>query len=174
MMLTGHFFECDSWVTLNSALRDRNRTYALQKGVREVVYKHAIALEKFRECVGNRPVRIHSWVRCPELNGETPGHSSTSEHPKGNASDVDVLDQTPELTFQLILEAARAGKIAFNQLIIERVKDRFPGIVDEWVHFSSPDKILPPEKRGLAMRMVEGADGQQHYEVVQKFEFKEA
>src|SRR5678816_1361893 len=96
--LSPHFNDEDSWVTLNQGLLAKNKEYAQSAAIRPTVLKHAEFMELVRTLAGNLPVRVHSWVRCPELNGSTPGHSSTSEHPTGRATDFDVKGQTPDLT----------------------------------------------------------------------------
>ena len=51
-------------------------------------------LEKVRRFLGNRPIRIHSWFRCPVHNRNV-GGVPNSRHLKGEAADIDVDGLTP-------------------------------------------------------------------------------
>jgi hypothetical protein len=168
----------ETWTTLNDALRETNRQWALRPEVNAAAIQAARqTMDPARRLCGNLPVRVHSWARCPELQGATPGHSLSkyAEHLAGGAVDCDVVGQPLDVSFQLLLEAARRGEFKFNQLIIEEAKGRFGPGVARWLHVSdfAPER-LPTDRRGLAMKMRVGADGKEIWEVVQKFEFSAA
>jgi hypothetical protein len=77
----------------------------------------------------NRPVRISSGYRSPELNRAIGGSSNTSQHMKGQAADFEVLGQSnPDVCFWI------RDNLQFDQLILEFYT---PGQISSgWVHCS--------------------------------------
>lgn len=86
-------------------------------------------LDPLREAYG-KPIIVTSGFRCEELNQKING-SKTSQHKRGEASDIRTVEDTPEENkklFDLILEL----NLPFDQLINEYNFD--------WVHVSYSPK----------------------------------
>lgn len=79
----------------------------------------APGLENAREICGGTAVNVHDAYRNPQVNALV-GGTSTSAHPEGFATDIDVPGQTPLQTAKLLAAAMKAGKIKIDQLILER------------------------------------------------------
>lgn len=166
--LSPHFSLYELTVTSNADLQAANRELTAEQLIK--LQHLADHCEKIRELVG-RPVKIHSGFRSDALNGATIGSSSTSQHPRCEAVDLDVPGQTVLETFELLLAAAKAGKFAFGQLIIESARRPYGAV--EWLHCSVIG-TLDRAKVGQVMRMIADDSGKPHYELVCKLEFKEA
>lgn len=84
---------------------------------------------QFMECVrsvlGNHPIRVTSWYRCPELN-EAIGGSKTSAHMKGLAMD---FKAPGSLTLAEAFDKIAESNLPFDQLIIERTASG-----SKWIH----------------------------------------
>lgn len=161
LQLTDHFSLFELTVTLNAALRERNRRISdaqLQKLTR--LARHG---EGIRAICG-APVIVHSGYRCPELNGQTAGASSTSQHPRCEALDFHISGQDVEETFMRLRAEAAAGRWAFGQLIIEEAKRDY-GIA-RWIH-ASVVGTLDPSKVGQVLRMASG-----EYHLVERIKFQ--
>ncbi len=176
MKLSEHFSLYELTVTSNAALQEKNRE--LDNAQVQKLATLALHCEAIRELCGGRPLNVHSGYRSLSLNGATKGASSTSQHPRCEAIDFDVAGQPLDDTFGKLLDAAREGKFTFGQLILESADRGYKDAngaesIAHWVHCSVIG-TLPPEKVGQAMKMVAGADGKQHYELVEKLTFKEA
>ncbi|MDE2019154.1 MAG: DUF882 domain-containing protein [Patescibacteria group bacterium] len=163
--LSEHFSLYELTATSNAALQAANRDLTPEQLGKLCAL--AALCEELRAICGNTPMRVHSGYRSPALNGNTAGSSSTSQHPRCEAVDFDIPGQTLQESFDLIRAAARAGKIKFGQLIIERA-ERSYGIA-EWVHCSVIG-TLDPLKVGMVMEM-QMVDGKPHYILVEKFNF---
>lgn len=99
------------------------------------------------------PIVISSFYRCPKLNGDIPGASITSQHPKGEAIDMEV--NYPDYTKKDLFNDIREN-LEFDQLIWEYGDTNQPA----WVHMSySPGKC---RKQVLRATLVNGAP---HYEL---------
>ena len=72
--------------------------------------KQLNALNNLRHFLGV-PLRVTSGSRCIKHNSETPGASKTSDHTKGNATDVYSPKATPK-------QIGVAGKQWFKQIIM--------------------------------------------------------
>lgn len=163
--LTAHFSLFELTVTSNASLQGLNHTLTdKQVDKLTVLANHA---EVVREICG-APINIHSGYRNDALNGVTVGSSSTSQHPKCEALDLDVKGQTVEQTFNLLLAAARAGKFKFGQLIIEQAERSYG--VAQWVHCSVIG-TLDPDKVGQVMKMEAGPDGKPNYVLIDHLKF---
>jgi len=100
-----------------------------------------------------KPITVSSGYRCPRLNSKI-GGSSTSQHQKGEAADINLNIKGIEKNAVLLDEILMLwydGKIQFDQLIIE-----FPdeNDVPEWIHISynpkrNRNEILKAEKNSL-------------------------
>jgi uncharacterized protein YcbK (DUF882 family) len=60
----------------------------------ESIIKTARFMEEVREYLGNQPMKVNSWYRCPEWN-TTVGGASDSYHMKGQAVDFTIKTMTP-------------------------------------------------------------------------------
>lgn len=86
-------------------------------------------MEVVRSCLGNRPIRINSWYRSPEVNARV-GGAFNSQHLRGEAVDfVCPSYGTPYEVAQLL--SADRDLLMFDQLIYEH----------SWVHISF---VIPP------------------------------
>jgi hypothetical protein len=107
--------------------------------------------DKIREHIGG-PLGITSFYRCPELNAAI-GGSRTSQHPKGEAIDID-CDRygvsTNKYVFDYILK-----NLAFDQLIWEFGTHQNPA----WVHVSLKKRL----NRGEVLRAYKGPSGNTLY-----------
>lgn len=172
--LTPHFSFFELTVTLNAALQAKNREIA------DGDEDKPLALAQFGEearghCAG--ALRVHSGYRCKDLNGATKGSSDTSQHPRWEALDCDEPGVPVEETFRKLLEAARAGKFRFGQLILEEADRGYKGadgqeVIAKWVHVSMAG-TLDPAKIGQVMTMKEGADGKLHYTLIEQLKFNQ-
>lgn len=165
--LSPHFSFFELTATSSPDLQAKNRELTPEQWIK--LGELADHCEAIRGIVG-QPVKIHSGYRCPDVNGATVGSSSTSQHPRCEAVDFDVPGQDVEETFGRLLVAARAGRLRFGQLIIERAQRSYGAVA--WVHCSVIG-TLDAAKVGQVMKMTAGPDGKPHYELVCKLDFKE-
>jgi len=107
------------------------------------------------------PIVISSFYRCPKLNGDIPGASITSQHPKGEAIDMEVNEAQdgaiPAYTKRDLFNDIRTN-LEFDQLIWEYGDNEQPA----WVHMS----FSPGKNRKMVMRATRGTDGRPKYELV--------
>ena len=171
--LSEHFSLYELTVTSNDALQAKNRELTDE----QVAKLKALAghCENIRALCGNTALRVHSGYRSPDLNTATKGSSSTSQHPRCEAIDFDVPGQTIEESFNALLDAARAGKFKFGQLIIEQTDRGYKNpdgteSIAKWVHCSLIG-TLDPTKVGQVMRMKTGDDGKPGYTMIDKLNF---
>jgi zinc D-Ala-D-Ala carboxypeptidase len=163
--LSPHFSLFELTTTSNKKLQEENRTLTYEQMCRLIILaNHA---ESIREICGNAPVRVHSGYRSDSLNGATSGSSSASQHPRCEALDMDVMNQSVEDTFNKLLAAARVGKFKFGQLIIEKAGRDYG--VSQWVHCSIIG-TLDTTKVGQVMRMTE-VDGKFNYVLIDHLKF---
>lgn len=176
MKLSTHFSLYELTATSQAALQDKNREVTMA----QVQKLGALALqaEAIREICGGRPLRVHSGYRSEDLNAATHGSAAHSQHPRCEAIDFDVSGQPLDDTFAELLRAAREGRFHFGQLILEEADRGYKDAdgresIARWVHCSVIG-TLDRAKVGQAMKMVAGADGKPHYELIDKLDFKEA
>src|SRR6266566_8489589 len=106
-LLSPHFSFEELTVTSNASLQSLNRLVDdAQMGKLIVLANHC---EEMREICGDKTMIIHSGYRNPDINSITPGSSPTSQHPRCEAVDFNVVEQDLEETFNLLLSEARAG-----------------------------------------------------------------
>jgi zinc D-Ala-D-Ala carboxypeptidase len=108
----------------------------------------SIVLEPIRALFG-RPVRISSGYRCPELNALI-GGSSSSQHMRGEAADLEVDGMDVPDVFWAILDS----DIPFDQLINE---------FGEWIHVSY--RVNP---RREALAAIKNAEGETEFKRIDK------
>lgn len=166
--LTKNFRLYELTVTSNADLQAQNRTLTDDQ-VRKLLALAQFA-EGIRHLCGDLPMRIHSGYRCAAVNGDTPGSSSTSQHPRCEAIDFDIPGQDLETTFQTLIAAAKDGKFCFGQLIDEAANRSYG--TARWVH-ASVIGTLDPAKVGQVERAVAGADNIFVYQGVDKIAFPE-
>ena len=139
--LTPHFSLYEMTATLNADLQERNRDLSDEQVGK--LLNMARFMEFIRLIIG-RPLIVHSGYRCMELNGATPGSSTTSQHPLCEACDFNAEDLTPEQCYNLL--CYEAPFLQFGQLIWEKRGDK------EWVHISVKGS-RPPEKCGQIFKI---------------------
>jgi hypothetical protein len=176
LKLSDHFSLFELTATSNEALQSANRDLTTEQV--QKLSTLALHAEAIREICGGIPLRVHSGYRAPALNGATLGSSSTSQHPKCEAIDFDVKDQTLDDTFRKLLEAGEAGTFRFGQLILEEADRGFKDAegrecISRWIH-CSVEGSLPREKIGQVMKMNAGTDGKPHYVLSKQIHFQEA
>lgn len=99
----------------------------------------AEGLEKIRDLLGGKPIRITSAYRCDELNRAV-GGAKNSQHVKGEAADFTCpAFGTPKQILTAI--APKVRELGIDQIICEGT----------WVHVS-----FKPNPRGLVMSFVGG------------------
>lgn len=167
--LTKNFSLFELTVTSNADLQEQNRDLTED----QITKLKALAqfAEGIRHLCGDVPVHIHSGYRCDAVNGATVGSSSTSQHPKCEAIDFDVAGQTVEQTFDILLQAAEAGKFCFGQLIIEAAQRDYG--VAQWVHCSVAGSLEAP-KIGQVMKATFNVGTKKfEYTLIKKLDFTE-
>lgn len=171
--LSDHFGLFELTITSNAALQDANRDLTDD----QVAKLKALAdhCEAMRALCGGTALRVHSGYRSPALNGATLGSSSTSQHPRCEAVDLDVPGQTIEDTFNTLLTAARAGNFKFGQLIIEEADRGYKDengqeVVARWVHCSVIG-TLDTAKVGQVLKMQAGPNGKPVYTLIDQIKF---
>lgn len=166
MRLSDHFTLYELTITSNAPLQGKNRELTDDQIAKlKILATHC---EAIRALCGNQPMAIHSGYRCQDLNGATLGSSSTSQHPRCEAVDFNIMGQDIEDTFKILYQAGIDGKFKFGQLIIEEAERNIGPV--RWVHCSVIG-TLDPSKVGQVMKMEAGPDGVPHYEMVGKLDF---
>jgi len=99
----------------------------------------------------NRPIVISSGYRSQLVNTAI-GGSATSQHSKGQAADFSV----PGMTNAQIIDAIRALKLPYDQLIDEQLKGK------NWIHISY---VRNGRRQWMTAR--DGDNGKAKYETVQ-------
>ena len=79
----------------------------------------------------DKPIKVSSGYRSEALNKATPGSSSTSQHAKGEALDLDQDGMPTGVTNKMVFDYIK-GNLNFDQLIWEYGTDANP----DWVHVS--------------------------------------
>lgn len=144
-------------VTQNFSLRELTRSETARRmGVENIptekemqnIRKTAEQLEKIREYVG-RGIIVTSCFRSERVN-KLVGGSPTSAHCFGSAADCDAIGMTSFAFAQKLIEMRDAGKLVFDQLILE-----FPERGDgAWVHIGfrhngvQRNQVMTSVKRG--------------------------
>lgn len=144
MQLSPHF-SLQEAITSQTAARlgiDNNPTSAMLEELR----KTAVFMEMVRTALGNRPIIVTSWYRCPALEAAIVGReNSQGHHPLGAA--VDFICPSFGTPLQVAQCLATAPNLSFGQLIYE---------FGAWVHISrlpvSPiNRIITIDKLGVAV-----------------------
>lgn len=122
MKLTDHF----SWeeVVRSQTATRKGIDNSLPPELTTNVQRVADTMEHVRTILGDMPLKINSWYRCPELN-KAIGGSPKSAHMKGLAVDFEPLHMTNAHAFELIA----TSDIEFDQLIHERTRSGA-----DWIH----------------------------------------
>ena len=111
-------------------------------------------LQPLREHIA-LPLTISSGYRCNRVNGNVAGASSTSQHPKGQAADVELVIDGVAHNIRLLQEFLKLG-LEFDQVIIE-----YGESIEKpaWIHFSYSNS----HNRNMILRATE-VNGMPHYE----------
>lgn len=111
------------------------------ESVLSVLRKTAVGMERVRALLGNRPINVHSWYRCPSLNSAV-GGVHDSQHLTGEA--VDFVCPSYGRPMDIAKEiVAYKELIRFDQLIMEGT----------WIHISFA--ILNGKPRGQVLSLAE-------------------
>lgn len=124
MKLTEHFTLEEATITSHTDLDN----YPDPDTLRKLSYI-AARMETVRSCLGNRPIKVNSWYRSPEVNARV-GGTKKSQHLRGEA--VDFTCHSYGTPYE-VARALVADKeiLMFDQLIYEH----------SWVHISF---VIPP------------------------------
>lgn len=125
MKLSPHF-DLSEFVFSQTAVRLGISNYPPEKAIDNLAELCHNVLEPLREQI-NKPIRISSGYRSPELN-KAIGGASTSQHQTGNAVDLTVHGWTVNQVYHFIKHSA----IDFDQLIEEFADSPTGG----WIHIS--------------------------------------
>lgn len=101
-----------------------------------------------------KPIHVSSGYRSKELNKHTPGSSSTSQHSKGEALDLDQQTMTTGITNRMVFDYIK-DNLEFDQLIFEYGTTFEP----DWVHVSYKSK---GKQRKMILRSTR-VNGEPHY-----------
>lgn len=124
MKISKHFDEHEVYITAQRGIDNTPPTNIM------ITAKYtAYLLERMRMILGNNPIKVLSWYRCPELN-KLIGGSPTSEHMSGNAVDF-ICPQFGSPRSVCIALYSEMKSLNINQLIYE----------GNWVHISF---AIPP------------------------------
>lgn len=115
---------------LNNSIPDLNTLENLQLV--------AAKLEAVRTVLGNKPIRISSGYRSPEVNKGIGSTNPESQHTKGQAADFDCDEFGTPVQ---ICKAIIAANISFDQLILEH----------SWVHISTKNPSSKNRKQVLSL-----------------------
>jgi zinc D-Ala-D-Ala carboxypeptidase len=96
-------------------------------------------LQPLRDAVG-KPIRVTSGYRCSRVNRDE-GGSSTSEHLKGRAADIELWIEGKEQN-QLLFDKIVSLRLPFRQLIDEFGTETDPA----WIHVSYNAKDVKRQK----------------------------
>jgi zinc D-Ala-D-Ala carboxypeptidase len=135
IMLTSHFSLKEVITTSHSEI---DNWPTEPETIQKLQYCCVNILEKVRAHFG-RPVRVNSGFRCPALN-TTIGGSTTSQHMKGEAIDMEI-DGVANGDICKWIE----GNLTFDQLILEFYTQGQPN--SGWVHCS----VIPTGNRREAL-----------------------
>jgi len=103
------------------------------------VVRTADSMEEVRERLGDRPIMVNSWYRCPALNVAI-GGSRTSYHMKGLAVDFEVKGLRNAVAFHRLA----MSDLSFDQLIHERTRSGA-----DWIHIGFAEPGKPPRRMVL-------------------------
>lgn len=135
MNVTEHF----TWreVEYSPTAEARGIDNTVPDSLRGNVLETAEHMEAVRRLLGNKPIRVTSWYRCPALN-KAIGGSPRSAHMRGLAVDF----KPTSMTLYHAFEALAKSDIPFDQLIEERTRD---GAF--WIHIGFSEG--PPRREVL-------------------------
>lgn len=115
-----------------------------------MVYTYEQIYAPLCEWVGEK-IPVNSFFRSEAVNNVVPGASSTSQHVKGGAIDLDCQRFKNPLTNNQLFEHVRTT-MGFDQLIFENPdRNNVPG----WVHISAD----PLRQRKMILKMVRTKSG---------------
>jgi hypothetical protein len=105
----------------------------------DTVLKVAQGMERVRAALGNHPITVNSWYRCPELN-KAIGSKPSSQHIAGEAVDFTCAEfGTPVSICKKLIELK--DLIRYDQLIMEGT----------WVHISFAISTGKPRYQVLSL-----------------------
>lgn len=136
-LLSEHFSLAEAIASETAERKGINNTP--DSNVIKTMYKSAIGMEKIRVLLGNKPLHINSWYRCPELNSAIGSHQA-SQHLKGEAIDfiAPIYGDCVSVCKAII---ASADIIRFDQLILEHT----------WVHVSFAILTCKPRNQVISL-----------------------
>ena len=115
-----------SWVevTRSGTAKAKGIDNSLPTPLHDSVVRTAQFMECIRALLGDKPITVNSWYRCPALNVAI-GGSKSSAHMKGLAVDWEPAGMELSAAFDRVAASA----LPFDQLILERTKDGAA-----WIH----------------------------------------
>lgn len=135
LRLTPHFWLSETYDSQIAARKRIDNTPPVE--LITTLKRCAEQMELVRACLGNFPVVVSSWYRCPELNEEV-GGAKDSRHQRGEAVDFTVRSfGTPVQVVKKLVES----DIQFDQLILEHT----------WVHISWAISSGRPRRQVLTL-----------------------
>lgn len=136
-MLSEHFSIAEA---TSSATAARNGIHnAIPAEVMPSIIKTALGMERVRAALGNKPITVNSWYRCPELN-KAVGSKPRSQHIAGEAIDFicPAFGSPVSIAKELI---KHKDLIRFDQLILEH----------NWIHISFAISTGKPRNQVLSL-----------------------
>lgn len=153
--LTPHFSLFQATATNLAAFQDENRVITYDE---EIKITETLELLELIQIIIGQDIDLHSLRRCLRLNKKI-GSSDLSQHLRCEAADIsprgpDTL-ATVTAMFDRLVEAAKAGKFKFGQLLLESESDGREGR-KFWIHVSLGAKYRDPLRCGEYFRMENG------------------
>lgn len=149
--LSEHFSLYELTATSHADLQAENRV--LTSVQMEKLAALAALLETVRWIL-EAPLTIHSGYRCYALN-QTVGSRENSQHLRSEAADFVPKGIDLTVAFNALRKAAKEGKLAFGQLIIEKAERSYG--TTEWIHISQGFPYRDASMCGEVLAMNDGA-----------------
>lgn len=169
--LTPHFWFSEATTTKKRHLLSLNR----EKGRRRLHRLTLIceAMERIRSgALNNHPIDVHSMYRCEELNGQTAGSATRSQHIRAEACDwspggFDTRASVLE-AFRETVAYLESEKIPFGQAIYEEIEGRFSRAF--WIHLSLGYPFRPLYRCGQVLKSTKKGKERRKWEWVKRIE----
>lgn len=134
--LTAHFSWAEAAKSTTADAKGIDNT--IPATLRPNVERVAAVMEQVRTLLGDHPLKVNSWYRCPALN-KAVGGSPKSAHMQGFAVDFETNHILNAKAFELVA----TSDIVFDQLIHEQTKSGA-----DWIHLGL--SYGPPRRQVMA------------------------